>query len=213
MLFVGELLHPVPASGLEEQQAVATELADPLWIPAHALSLAGMAVLLIGMIAFVRSHTTGDPALRGLTKGARRAALWVTVALGLYVIQAIPHLMAFVDRDELLAGQTTPVLYAHYGLAVVAYPLVGFSVAALAWLSGRTLTHPVVNTVVAIVAVAFGVAPILYALTEIAVLELLFWGAAVVASWFVTIGISALTRQSSATPRGRTRRKQWRATA
>jgi hypothetical protein len=198
LLFVGEVLHPVPASGLEEQQAVATELGDPLWIPAHALSLAGMAVLLIGMITFVRSPTTGDPALRGLTKGARRAALWVTVALGLYVIQAIPHLWAFVDRDEQLAGQATPVLFTYYGLSVVAYPLFGFSVAALAWLSGRTLTHPVVNALVAIIAVAFGLALILHALTDIAVLDLLFWGAAVVALWFVAIGIIALGLQSSA---------------
>jgi len=38
-------------------------------------------------------------------------------------------------------------------------------------------------------------------LTDIAVLDLLFWGAAAVALWFVAIGISALTRQSSATQR------------
>ena len=58
------------------------------------LSLTGLAVLLIGMIAFVRSLTAGDPALRGLTKGARRAAGGVMLALGLIVIQAIPHLAA-----------------------------------------------------------------------------------------------------------------------
>lgn len=201
MLFVGELLHPAPASGLEERQAVAAELGDRLWIPSHALSLVGVAVLLVGMIAFVRSHPTSDSAPGGLTKGARRAALWATGAIGLYVIQAIPHLVAFVDRDELLAGQATPFLHAYYGLTIVAYPLFGFSVAALAWLSGRTLTHPVVNILVAIVAVAFGLAPILHILTDIAVLDLLFWGAAAVALWFVAIGISALTRQSSATQR------------
>lgn len=207
LLFVGELLHPTAVSGLDERQTVAAELGDPLWIPAHALSLAGMTVLLIGMIAFVSSHATGNSAPRELrredaplaitgpvTKGARRAALWVAVATGLYVIQGIPHLVAFVDRDELLAGQATPFLYTYYGLSVVAYPLFGFSVAALAWLSGRTLIHPVVNTLLAVVAVAFGLAPILHALTDIAVLDLLFWGAAVVALWFVAIGIIALAR-------------------
>jgi hypothetical protein len=196
VLFVGELLHPVPASGLEERQAVATELGDRLWIPAHALSLTGVAVLLIGMIAFVSSHRASGSVPDGLTQGARRAAFWVAVALGLYVIQAIPHLLAFVDRNELLAGQATPVLYAYYGLTIVAYPLFGFSVAALAWLSGRTLTHPMVNLLVAIIAVAFGLAPILHVLTDIVVLDLLFWGAAAVALWFVAIGISALARQS-----------------
>lgn len=53
-----------------------------------------------------------------------------------------------VDRDSLrwCAGEgPPPFLYAYYGLAVVAYPLFGFSVAALAWLSGRTLIHPVMN--------------------------------------------------------------------
>jgi len=207
LLFVGELLHPTAVSGLDERQTVAAELGDPLWIPAHALSLAGTAVLLIGMIAFVSSHTTGNLGPRELrredtplaitvplTKGARRAALWVAVATGLYVIQGIPHLVAFVDRDALLAGQATPFLYTYYGLSVVAYPLFGFSVATLAWLSGRTLIHPVVNTLLAVVAVAFGLAPILHALTDIAVLDLLFWGAAVVALWFVAIGTIALAR-------------------
>jgi hypothetical protein len=164
-------------------------------------------VLLIGMIAFVSSHTTASSTPRELrreaaplaitgpvTKGARRAALWVAVATGLYAIQGIPHLMAFVDRDELLAGQATPFLYAYYGLSVIAYPLFGFSVAALAWLSGHTLTHSVVNALLAVVAVAFGVTPILDALSDIAVLGLLFWGAAVVALWFVAIGIIALAQ-------------------
>jgi hypothetical protein len=158
LLFGGEVLHPPAVSGLPEQDALATTLGDPLWIPAHVLSLVGLAVLLIGMIAFVRSLTAGDPALRGLTKGARRAAFWMTLALGLTVIQAIPHLAAFLDRDELLAGQATPVVFAYYGLAGVAYPLFGFSVAALALLSGHALAPPVVNAVVALVAVGFGVA-------------------------------------------------------
>lgn len=180
---------------------MATELGAPLWIPAHALSLAGMTLLLIGMIAFVGSHTTGDSAPRVLTRGARRAALWVTVALGVYVVQGIPHLLAFVDRDELLAGQATPFLYSYHGLAVVSYPLFGFSVVALALFSGRTLVHPVVNILVAIVAVAFGLAPILYVLTDIAVIDLFFWGAAAVALWFVAIGGVALARQSAVTQR------------
>ena len=158
LLFGGEVLHPPAVSGRPERQVLATQLADPLWIPAHVLSPAGLAVLLIGMIAFVRSLTAGEPALCGLTKGARQAAFWVTLALGLIVIQAIPHLAAFLDRDELLAGRPTPVVFAYYGLAGVAYPLFGFSVAALALCSGHALTHPVVNTVVALVAVAFGVA-------------------------------------------------------
>lgn len=76
----------------------------------------------------------------------------------------------------------------------MAYPLFGFSVAALAWLSGRTLIHPLINILLAVVAVGFGLAPILHALTDIAVLDLLFWGAAVVALWFVAIGIIALAR-------------------
>jgi hypothetical protein len=202
LLLGGEVLHPPAVSGLPEGQLLATQLGDPLWIPAHVLSLAGLVVLLIGMIAFVRSLTAGDPALRGLSTGARRAAVWVRLALGLSVIQAIPHLAAFLDRDELLTGQTTPVVFAYYALAGVAYPLFGFSVAALALLSGQALTHPVVNAVVALIAVAFGLAPLLYPLTlydlaDIPGLELLFYGAAAVALWFVLIGITAVIPRSS----------------
>ena len=180
------MLHPPAVSGLPEDQVLATQLGDPLWIPAHVLSLAGLAVLLIGMIVFVRSLTGGDTTLRGLTRGARRAAFWVTLALGLTVIQAIPHLAAFLDRDELLAGRATSVVFAYYALAGLAYPLFGFSVAALALFSGHVLTHPAVNAVVALLAVAFGLAPLLYSLTlydlaDIPGLELLFYGAAVVA--------------------------------
>lgn len=154
------------------------------------------------MIAFVRSLAVGDGALRGLAGGARRSAFWVTLALGLTLVQAIPHLAAFLDREELLAGQTTPVVFAYYALAGVAYPLFGFSVAALALFSGHALAHPVMNAGVALVAVAFGVAPLLYPLTlygqvDIPGLELLFYGVAVIALWFVLIGIITVARRSS----------------
>ena len=54
------------------------------------------------------------------------------------VVEGFLHLVAVVDTAALKAGGSTPILNAHLGLAVVAYPLIGLPFAALAWFGGTS---------------------------------------------------------------------------
>lgn len=191
LFLVGGLLHPRGDSTLPEPQATAEFIGAATWIPAHALILAGTIGFLIGLFALARSRTP-------LSTGARRAAWVAAVAAVLFAVEGVFHLAAFVDENAVLAGEATPFLSTHMAMSLVVYPLFTFAVAALAVLSGRTLTHPVVGIIGAIGAVAFGVAPALVGLAGIEVLAPLFpVGGILMALWFTVVGVTGLIRRSA----------------
>ena len=100
--------------------------------------------------------------------------------------------MAVVDAEALQAGRPTPILSAHLGLAVIAYPLFGLPFAALAWLGGRTrvLTHPVVGAIGALGGITHGIAAPIVVLSQDARFSFLFMGAMLIAIWLMVIGVS-----------------------
>jgi hypothetical protein len=80
-----------------------------------------------------------------LSGAARTAALVAFGAAIVWVVESVPHLLAAADHHALLTGQPTPLVTGHLIGASIVYPLAGFSIAALALLGGRRLTHPVLN--------------------------------------------------------------------
>ncbi len=190
LFLIGGALHPDEDSSLPEAEATAESLGSATWIPSHALLLAGTIGFLIGLFALARSRTP-------LSKAARRAAWIAAVGAVLFAVEGVFHLAAFADEQAALAGTDTPLLSTHMAMGLVVYPLFTFAVAALAVLSGRTLTHPVIGIIGAIGAVAFGVAPALVGLAGIDALGFLFpLGGIVMALWFTLIGVTALIRGS-----------------
>lgn len=108
--------------------------ADPAWVPSHALILASVVLLTVGLL------------------GARRDVLWPTratsalriagVAMALYVVEAVFHLAAAVDSDRLAAGDFAPIAFAHIALAAVLYPVSGLAIIHLSWKLLPTMSLP-----------------------------------------------------------------------
>ena len=120
-------------------------------VASHSLFLAAAVLALPGLLRLARS--------RGALSTAARRAAWVAAgASALWILEGIPHLLAPFDESAVLAGQPTPFLTGHLIGAVIVYPLVGFSIASLAVLSGRSLVHPIIGLVGAMGAAAFGLA-------------------------------------------------------
>lgn len=192
LLFViGGALHPNEDSSLPDEEATAETLGAATWIPSHALLLVSAIGFLIGLFLLVRSQVP-------LSTAARRAAWVATAGAALYAVEGIFHLAAFADQEALLTGDATPFLSTHTTMGLVVYPLFTFAVAALAVLSRRTLTHPVIGILGAIGAVAFGVAPALVGLADIEALGWLFpVGGILMALWFTAVGVTALVRGSA----------------
>lgn len=191
LFLIGGLLHPSGDSTLPEPQATAAFIGAPTWIPSHAFIVAGTIGFMIGLFALARSPMP-------LPTAARRAAWVAAVGAVLLSIEGVFHLAAFADQDAALAGAATPILSTHMAMSLIVYPLFTFAVAALAVLSGRTLTHPVVGIIGAFAAVAFGVAPALVGLAGIEALAVLFpIGGILMALWFIVAGVTTLVRGSA----------------
>jgi hypothetical protein len=112
LIAVGGPRHP--------RGAMVQMLADPAWVPAHALMCAGFAALLVALVLFRR---------RALPP---RTAWWSRLAVAAAALQTIEmglHAAAVVDHAHLAAGQPTPVLTTHLAIAVPIYPL--FAVAMI----------------------------------------------------------------------------------
>jgi hypothetical protein len=165
---------------------------DSLWVPSHVGILVWAVLLVPGLLGLARS---------GLLSGAARTAAWVAFGVSiLWLVESVPHLLAALDQDALLAGQSAPFLYGHLVGATLVYPLIGFSVAALALLSGRTLTHPVLGVLGAVGAAAFGFAPVAVGPLGIDALGFLFTGLLLFALWTAAVGVTALIRRRSSVP-------------
>jgi len=191
LFLIGGALHPGEDSSLPEEEATAEFIGAGTWVPAHALIVAGTIGFMIGLFALARSSMPSSPA-------ARRAAWVAALAAVLLVVEGAFHLAAFVDEDAARSGAATPVLSTHMVMSLIIYPLFTLALAALALLSGRTLTHPVVGVLGAIGAIAFGVAPALVGPAGIDSLAVLFGvGGILMSLWFIVVGVSALIRASS----------------
>lgn len=184
---VGGLLHPDEDPTLTGDAALASWVGNAMWVPSHALILASTALLVLGMLGLSRSAV--------LSGAARTAARVVLGASIVWLVESVPHLLAALDEPRLLAGAPAPFLTGHLLGAVVVYPLVGLSVAALALLGGRALAHPALNVLGAVGAVAFAIAPVAVGPLGIEALGVLFGGMLLAMAWFALVGVTALVRR------------------
>jgi len=186
-LFIGGMLHPEEDPALSGHAAQAAWLGDPLWVPSHSLILLSSILFTLGLAGLLRAHPQLPPA-------ARRAG-WVAVAgAALSVVENVPHLAAASESDAAAAGHTTPFLSAHMALALLAFPLFGFAVAALAVLSGRHLTHPLLAIAPVIGGICWGLGPWAVGPLGLEGLDVLFIIGMLMTLWFAAVGAGGLTR-------------------
>ncbi len=199
-LAVGARVHPQfdlaqPSFG----RILASPLFSKAWVPDHALILAGLVLLTLGLAGLVGS---------GLLSGAAAVAGRVAIIGGaLSALEMVFHLSAVVERDALVAGAPTPVITIQEALQVVSHPLLGFAVAAIAVAnSGRLGTAPlgwawrIVSAVGLAGAVAHGLAGPVVVLGRNAALGVLFSGAAPMAVYLAGLAVLAPRLTQSSDP-------------
>jgi hypothetical protein len=108
-ILIGGPMHP---NGTMVQM-----LADPAWLPGHALIDASFVLLLL---ALLRIRVTID-----LPPATRRWIMPAIVGTALQVIEMTMHAAAYVDRNHLAAGEPTPVLSTHLAMTIPIYPIFG----------------------------------------------------------------------------------------
>lgn len=104
-------------------------LADPNWLPSHALMTLGFVLMWAGLVLWGRTPSN-----------APRVRAWLRPAVVATALQAIDmalHTAAMVDHDRLVAGLATPVLTTHLWMTAVIYPVFGATVIALLIAAGR----------------------------------------------------------------------------
>jgi len=170
---------------------MAEMLADPEWVPAHALMLASFIALLLGLVLYRRAF-----ALPGRTSRWVRLA---AVGTALQAVEMAVHTGAFVDHANLVAGRATPVLTTHLWLAVVAYPVFAVAIVGLilATARDRSLASPWVAWIGVLGTLAWGAAAPLAILTDLEWVGYLFPGVLGLAVWLVLAAFWPLRRFSA----------------
>jgi hypothetical protein len=186
LFFAGVALHPhehVEGGTLEEQ--FHAMFRDSRWYPAHVLLLAGMALMAAALVGLARRVPTGLP--RRTTRFAAFAAVVGTVAMVL-------HLFAKLDDANIVAGETTQLLFTHAAVETITVPLVGIAFALLALAGGRS--RVLGNPAVAALGVVGGVGYAMAGVTApfIATFTPLFDMVGLVGMWAAAVGGMQIVR-------------------
>ena len=129
----GGRLHPGSDAADPIRKELATMTAHEHWVPGHVLIVLGTA-LLVGGLRLASALAWPPRVLRAL-----RVA---SVAMALYAVETVFHLMSFVDSHALEHGEAAPVAMTHLGLAAFLYPVSGAAVVYLAVSLGREWSWP-----------------------------------------------------------------------
>jgi hypothetical protein len=158
-------------------------LANPKWVPAHSLMLAGFAALLIGLLLYRQAMS-----LPATTQKWVRFAIIGTV---LQTIEMAMHTAAVVDHDHLVAGQSTPVLTTHLWLAVFFYPIFALSIIGfiIAGMRDKVIGSPWIGWLGIVGALAHGAAPPLVVALKIQGAAILFRFLILLALWLILTGL------------------------
>lgn len=146
-LTVGGSMHP--------GGSFAEMLADPDWVPGHALVLGGFIALLAGLAL----HRRARPLPPASDRWSRLAILGTV----LMVVEAAIHTAAAVDAAAVAAGTRAPVFTTHLWLSRTLQPAFGILMAGFVWVAARerSLGSPWVVPIGAPGVLAWGFAPIL----------------------------------------------------
>lgn len=183
LLLTGGPMHPDPDTSLDFDTSTAHMLRDSGWIPAHALLLASFVCLTVGLVSLTRQPE--------ITGRLRRLATVAAGGAALAVVELTFHLLAFTEADALAAGRSAPIVSTHLALAVVAYPVAGLSLAALAWYGGRArvLTHPIAGAVGVLGGLLHALAAPIVVLSRDQNLSFLFMGAVLLVPWLLAAAL------------------------
>lgn len=169
-------------------------LANPEWVPSHALMLAGFTALLVGLILWRRSGA-----------GAAVPARWYGLAVfgtAVQVVEMALHTAAVVDLGHLRAGQPTPVLTTHMTMVIFGYPLFALAISALIVAAARE--RSLGSWWIAPVGIAgvlmHGGAAVLVAGLGMDRFRVLFLGAAVFALWSLLAALWPVRAPAPARP-------------
>jgi hypothetical protein len=176
LLAVGGVLHPRVDTAVEFEAGLVGMFESGAWVMAHALTMAGFAVLAASLAVLVRGSVWGRIAVAGAALAA---------------VESLPHLLAASEADALAGGGSTPLTDLHTVLQALATPAVGLSIAALAVVSARThaLGSGRFAAALAVVGgIAFALAGPAIALTENSELSPLFAGSAGISLWCLVSG-------------------------
>lgn len=162
---------------------MAQMLADPEWVPSHALMLAGFVALAVGLVLYQRAA-----ARRPRTRLWIRAALWGTV---LQALEMAVHTAAVVDHHRLVSGSATPVLTTHLWMSVVLYPLFAATMIGLivATVRDGTLGSPWIAWIGIVGAVGHGLAAPLVAGLGMIQARVLFPLLAALGVWLLLVAV------------------------
>jgi hypothetical protein len=176
----GVALHPhqhVEGGTLQEQ--FHAMFSDSRWYPAHVLLLAGLALMTAALIGLARNVPVG--LTRRTVRFAALSGVIGTAAMGL-------HLFAKLDDANIIAGETTPLLFTHAGIEILTVPLVGIAFALLAFAGGRS--RALGNPAIAALAVVGGLGYALAGATApfISLFTPMFDLVGLVGLWAVVVG-------------------------
>jgi hypothetical protein len=184
-------MHPDPDTSMSFARSTAHMLADPRWVPAHALLLAGFALMVPGVLSIVR-----DESLSGTVRKIARVALAGAV---LSVVEAVFHLASASEATALAKGGSAPIVQIHLQLARIAFPLIGVSIAALAIVGARSraMTHPLVATIGVVGGLMHGLSAPIVVTSQNQHFSVLFMGGALMAIWLVAVGVTGLVSRKA----------------
>jgi hypothetical protein len=123
LMIAGAMTHP-------RDPSMQQMLMNPVWVPSHALMLAGYVSLLASLFLLHRSG--GGPVGR-----------WMLIAIAgtaLQTLEAFFHLIAVVDAERMQAGHAAPVFTTHMVLGALGYPVFALVGIALVVAGARTRT-------------------------------------------------------------------------
>jgi hypothetical protein len=149
LMFAGGPMHP--------GGSMAEMLANPAWVPSHALQVGAFVALTVALILFSRQIPP--------TAATRRWVRLAALASTLQTVEMVFHTAAVVDHGNLVAGRATPVLTTHLWLTAILYPIFGLAIAVLIATAARerTLGSPWIAWIGILGALAHGAAGLLVA--------------------------------------------------
>lgn len=195
IFFVGGSMHPKEdPPGVSVKEHLHAMYVDPLWYPAHALLLLGMALIAVALIELVRGRVLAAVP-RAQTVGTLAAVATVPATL-----ETLLHLLAAADANRIAHHDATPLTDILGVVETIAGPVFGFSIAALAVVGAftRTLGNRVTAVLGVVGGVAYGIATATILFTDKT--DFLFPVSAGIGLWAVAAGIGLLIRSRPTQP-------------
>jgi hypothetical protein len=192
VLLVAGGMHPDAPNDLSFRDTLAAMMDDGKWVPAHALLTVSMVLLAAGLVAARR---------RGVWPAAARLLPFAILAAAVNTVEAVLHTVSVVDTDELAAGESPPIAVAHLVAAVIAYPMLGVAVAALAWklMPSWSPGWRAFSIIAMIGGIAYTLSTPLVVVARLGDADFLFpLGAIPMALWFTLVGIVGVRPSSRA---------------